>query len=410
MISFLPVFAFSLAAGLPQAAPPQSQSQSSPQSTSPEPAPVYGPSHIQSDSLHLSFDLPDGIQFRKDLTDATNKKFDKKSPTGAPCTLLETIAFNPKILNRIYFYHFNGDCIEGGVTQERLRSVAAKGLTGILHASGKESMTSPLDFDMAAHPAAVMSGNVFSEANHGVLFGEMACAAVAKDIACWTFVSSTLSKTSRLAAMPVQFDGQPPAPIIPADISDLVALPTLTFHDDQRHIEFTYPGTFANAQPRAAGLIAKIAEQAPDNQKAAIECMKILLSADEITDTDRSNILIYRFDTTCDKIEVTSSTLGNVAKGMIKGIKQLSHSKISKPVPYKLAGHDAVLIDGTFQLKDKPEASMLDACVIVSGDILCWQLSSSSVDRAHKLAASPISFDSQLGVPLIPASLLPKPK
>jgi hypothetical protein len=377
----------------------------------PAPTPVYGPSHFEDASLGLSFDLPDGIQSRKDLADEVNHKFLKKSPAGDPCVFLPMIAFDPKVIRRIYFYRYNGACFPAGISQEQLRSSSRLVLTSILQNSGRESMSSPIDYKLGGHPASAISGNVYSEVNHGVLFGEMTCAAVQKDMVCWAFISSTIAKAARLSTLPIAFDGQTPEPIIPESMSQLVALPTLTFHDDQRHIEFTYPGSFASAAPRAADIMAKKTEEAKGTAKTALSCMNILLSADELDDNGRSNIFIFSFPAACAKLKITTASLREFIIGFSKGYAKSAHTEMHSPVTYTLAGHDVAMIQGTLFPPAKPASYISTSCAIVGSDFICWQISSFSVERLRSVVASPVSFDSGLGIPLVPASLfnLPTP-
>jgi hypothetical protein len=383
------------------------QMQTPPPAPPPTPAttPVYGPSHVEDTSLHLSFDLPEGIQSRKDLADGANQKFEKKSPAGEPCVTLPLLAFDPKVVRRIYFYRYNGACFPEGITTEQLRTSARRALTSILHNSGRESMSSPIDYKLSGHAAAVMSGNVYSEANHGVLFGEMTCVAIEKDMACWAFISSTNAKATRLAALPVQFDGHAPEPIIPEDMSQLVALPTLTFHDDQRHIEFTYPGSFASAAPRAADIIAKKTEEASGTAKAALGCMNILLNADELEEDGHSNIFIFSFPVACVKAKPTKATLRDFIVGLSKGYAKLARTEMHEPVAYTLAGRDVFLIQGTLFPPAKPASYISASCTIAGTDFFCWQISSSSVEHLRSVVASPVAFDGGLGGPLVPAAL-----
>jgi len=372
----------------------------------PPPTPVYGPSHVEVEPLHLVFDLPDGIRSRVDLADQTNEKFQKKSPTGEKCVSVPALAFDPAVVRRIYFYHYRGDCFDAGVTPGTLRNVVRSALTGILQASGKPSMASPLDYELAHHPATVISGNVYSEANHGLLFGEMACASVEGDIACWAFISSTAPKAARLAALPVRFDGNDAVPIIPEDLSRFVALPSITYRDEQRHLEFTYPGSFANVQPRANDILKKKTEEADAIQKKTFGCMKLLLNADDLEDDKRSDIFFYALPMECGKLKPGPSTLRDFAAGIAKGLAKTSNSESGKPTIYKLAGEDAAVVRGRLHPSSGKNVELFETCTILGPDILCWQMTSTSVEGLAALAASTVSFSGHPATPLVPLDVL----
>jgi len=389
--------------GLMQSSTPPAAAPQAPPST-----PVYGPSHIKVKTLHLAFDLPEGIRSREDIADQMNQKFQKKSPTGEKCVSVPALAFDPVALRRIYFYHYRGDCFPSGITQESLRNVVSPALKGILQASGMPSMTSPLDYELASHPATVVSGNVFSEANHGLLFGEMACASMEGDIACWAFISSTAPKTMRLATLPVQFDGKDPVPVIPEDLSRFVALPSITFRDEQRHLDFTYSGSFANSQPRANDVLKKKAEEADDSQKKALGCMKLLLNADDLEDNERSNIFLYALPFECSKLSPGPSALHDFAVGLTKGLAKAAKSEVGKPTMYKLAGQDAIVIRDTLHPPNGKDLALFETCTVAGPEILCWQITSTSIDRLAPLAASTVSFNGHPAVPIVPPDVLQK--
>jgi len=269
-------------------------------------------------------------------------------------------------------------------------------------------MASPLDYELAKHPATVISGNVYSEANHGLLFGEMACASVESDIACWAFISSTAPKALRLAELPVQFDGKDAVPVIPGDLSRFVALPSATYRDEQRHLEFTYPGSFASIQPRADDILKKRAAEAEDSQKKMFGCMKILLSAQDLEDDAHSNIFLYALPTECSKLKPGPSTLHDFAVGITKGFAKTMSSEAGKPMMYKLAGEDAVVVRATLHPSNGKALGSFESCTLFGPDILCWLMTSTSADGLSSLAASTVSFSGRPAMPLVPLDVMQK--
>jgi hypothetical protein len=373
--------------------------------------PTSASNHFHSDALRLSFDIPEDIEVHPDLLDKIDQNLKKSgsTPTGQPCVTMPLIGFNPKVIRRVYLYQTDSACTPDGLTQDHLRIRASAMLTAFLKSMGKPSVASPIDYDLGGKSSVVVSGNVFSEVHHGIVFGEIGCVVLDGYSACWLFVSGSVAKVARLAEMPVRFDGREPTPIIPADASRLAMPDTVTYHDDARHFTFTYPGSFVDAQQRTTDILAKKTDDAQGREKTIIECMRTSLTGDELTDSGHSTILIFNVNAECQNLKISSSVLSDFAKGVAKGVaKTAKKSTLSNPVMYSLAGHDAVLMRATLTTAAGLDASIVDACAIVSGDILCWQFFSTSPERLSQMVNSQVAFNGQLAVPVVPPELQKK--
>jgi hypothetical protein len=392
-----------------QAASPAAVSLGVPQAAAA--APRLGSPHFRSEAMHLAFDVPEGVEVRPDAADKANEvlKEKSKSPAGEPCTTIPLLAFNPKVIQRIYLYQTDATCFAGGLTQERLRTSAASILTAMLHTMGTPSVASAIDYSLGGKPAVVTTGNVFSEQNHGIVFGEVGCVLLDSYSACWVFMAGSADKVARLAALPVRFDGQEPAPIVPDDVSRLSVPSTITYHDDARHFEFTYPGTFADAHQLTADVLAKKADEAKGKEKTAISCIKTSLTGSEITDTSHSSMLIFNVNAECQKLKVSLPVLKDFAKGIVIGVgKTAAKSEAQAPVTYSLAGHDAALVQAKLTKATGSVVFITEACAIVSNDFLCWQFYSDSLERLNQVAGSRVAFAGQLPVAVVPPELLKK--
>lgn len=373
-------------------------------------APTFGPSHVELEDSGISFDLPEGIRSRLDLQARMNANFKKKSASGKPCVESQLNAFDTLSLRNILVYRYNGECFENGLTPDRVRSTTNVLLKSMLHPHGMETMASPMDYTLGTRSASLTTGNVYSKQNHGVLFGEAMCVPSQMDLTCFLFFSSTASKVRRLAALPLRFGNDAPTAAIPEDVSRFNLLPTITFHDDKRHIEYSYPGSFAKAQSRMETILSE-SNGDEDKTRQALRCVHPLLSAEDWEDDSHSNLLIFTNDLKCNNLSPDTHVLHVLTEGLSKGYKKRG-GKLKKPVPYKLGERDAVLVQGTMrkgEFRDH-EARISTACTLVATDMVCWQFFSNSVDMLHTLEQSAVSFDRGLGRPLVPKDLLTEEK
>ncbi|MDE1160827.1 MAG: hypothetical protein PW792_02650 [Acidobacteriaceae bacterium] len=374
--------------------------------------PTFGPSHVVLPEADLSFDLPDGIRSRTDLLARINSNSKSKSAAGKPCVQLQLYAFDAISVRRIFLYRYNGECFEQHpLTQDRVRSTSGMLLKNMLHGNGKETMASPMDYTLGTRTAGITTGNVYSQANHGILFGEAMCLPTNLDLTCMVFISSSASKVRRLAALPLTFGKDAPTAAIPEDVSRFNLLPSITFHDDKRHIEYTYPGTFAKAQPRVEAILQTNTDIAEEKDKQALHCMHSLLGADDLEDDSHSNLFVFAIDLQCSHLEPTTATLHGLIEGIGKGYKKRG-GKTRKPIAYKIGARDAFLLQGQLRKGDfrGHEMELATVCTVVASDAVCWQFTSNSPEIIRALEQSPVSFDRGLGIPLVAPDLIAAPQ
>jgi len=367
--------------------------------------------HIEDPKLQVSFDLPEGLVAHQATIDGVNAKFTTKSAAGEPCVMVDALGSDPAVFRQIIVYRFNGDCVEGGVTQERVRATALRSLKGILHRSGAESMTSPIDYELGSGKASAVSGNVYSVAQHGILFGEMTCAALQKDMGCWAFLSSTPAKTAALATMPVRIAGGAPVAAIPESMSHFVELPTLTYHDDQLHISLEYPGDFASVAPRTQERLHKAFEEFKDNavQTHAVTCLKVTLSADELRDDARSNLTVMNFDAACSGLKTDEKTFHQWVVGVAKSAATHGNGNMSAPTYFRIGSHEMSVFQETMHPANaKVDVQLVEICTTAAGDFVCFQFSSTATERLRFLAGSKVSFPGGETSPLVPRDVLDK--
>jgi len=368
--------------------------------------PEIGPSHVVLADNGISLDLPQGIDSRPDIARGVEAKFTKKSTSGHLCTRMPLLAFDSSALRRIYVWQYNGECLEQPVTEGQLRATVLRLMHSMLHTQGAETVTSPIDYTLAGHPADVITGSVYAKENHGLLFSEATCLRVKLDVVCLAFTSSSVSKARRLAALPLRFDSSAATAAIPEDVSKLALFPTNTFHDDRLHVEFEYPGTFGSAQPRAEAALAEKLEKASNGEKRALGCTKVKLTADDFEDDSHANISIFDFDLACNHIKIGKNTARDILKGFASGFGKGAKYKPSKPASYSLGTHEMFYSGGEMKAKDKSVLEVLHICTLLGTDAYCWQITSTSAENLRALAGSNVTFDRGLGTPLVPANLL----
>ncbi|MFC6645781.1 hypothetical protein ACFQBQ_09350 [Granulicella cerasi] len=239
------LFAFAQQPAAAPAPPPQTAvSHASANAAGTPSAPVFGPSHVVLEDGDLSFDLPDGVRSRTDLVERWNKESKDKSKSGNPCTEVRLIAYDTLSVRRVQVYRYNAECLnQHPVSLSKTRSTAQSLLRAMLRNLGTEAMASPMDYTLDDRTAATTVGNVYALASHGILFGESTCFPTKDDLTCMVFISYNAARARTLAAMPIRFGNHKPVAAIPDDVSRFTALPTNTFHDDRRGVEFTYPGS-----------------------------------------------------------------------------------------------------------------------------------------------------------------------
>ncbi|MDE1154298.1 MAG: hypothetical protein PW735_01050 [Acidobacteriaceae bacterium] len=357
--------------------------------------------------LGIRLDLPAELAVHSEDAKKAETKFTHRSPSGKPCVTIPLIAYASQGVSGVLLWHYNGDCLDQPVGRDKLRSMALKVLQSTLHAQGKEHLSSPLDYEMGTLPAAVLTGTVYSRESKGILFSELSCNRIHKDVLCWQFTENTISRARRLAALTVHIDQLPPMPVVPEEESKLALLPTNTFHDDSKHVEFLYPGTYADAQQLADDTLTQQSATLRGKAKALVACTKIKLAAYAFEEDERSNLSIIDFDLSCNGSHNDEKHTEQIAKGLVKGISKGSKLKTSRTIPFSAQGVAFLALGGRLTSKDHT-LHTLDVCANLAGDTYCWQMVSTSAEDLHTLAQGSLVLGSGLGTPLVPQDVYEK--
>ena len=116
----------------------------------------------------------------------------------------------------ISIMRLDGTCLGRPTTSAELAALATTSLTDSLKRFGDPQTGTAAYFQLADHPAAVLSGSVVSGKYGTTFYGTATCLPQGADAVCWEFLASKCSALPELIAYPIQFDGQPAQPLIPA--------------------------------------------------------------------------------------------------------------------------------------------------------------------------------------------------
>jgi hypothetical protein len=116
----------------------------------------------------------------------------------------------------ISIMRLDGTCLGRPTTSPELGALATTSLTDSLKRFGDPQIGAPAYFHVADHSAAVLSGSVVSEKYAATFYGTVSCLIQGNDAVCWEFLASKCSALPDLIAYPIQFEGHPAEPLIPA--------------------------------------------------------------------------------------------------------------------------------------------------------------------------------------------------
>ena len=206
MTSLTTTIALLLAAALPQS----TAAPSSPTAT------------FHSDALHLDYTYSSLFKAMPAVADQALQS-EKDKATGAvpkaavSCISLPLTATDASSgFRMISIMRLDGTCLGRPTTSAELAALATTSLTDSLKRFGDPQTGTAAYFQLADHPAAVLSGSVVSGKYGTTFYGTATCLPQGADAVCWEFLASKCSALPELIAYPIQFDGQPAQPLIPA--------------------------------------------------------------------------------------------------------------------------------------------------------------------------------------------------
>jgi hypothetical protein len=184
------------------------------------PTPSSPTTTFHSDILHLDYTYgssliatpkagDQAIQSEKDKSTGTEK-------AAIDCITLPLTAIDSSNgLRMILVMRMDGTCLGRLTTASGLGAITTSALTESLKRFGDPQMGTSVDYQVAGHPAAVLSGSVKSDKYNASFYATASCLLQGADVVCWEFLASDCSKLPALLANPIQFNGQPAQALIP---------------------------------------------------------------------------------------------------------------------------------------------------------------------------------------------------
>jgi hypothetical protein len=195
-----------------------------PQSTATPSSPT---TTFHSDALHLDYTYATSFTTMPAVADqALQSEKDKASGAVAKaevsCISLPLTATDSNSgFRMISIMRLDGTCLGRPTPSAELAALAASSLTQSLKRFGDPQIGTAAYFHVADHSAAVLSGSVKSEKYGTTFYGTATCLLQGNDAVCWEFLASNCSALPELMAYPIQFDGQPAQPLIPAKFAQV---------------------------------------------------------------------------------------------------------------------------------------------------------------------------------------------
>ena len=190
-----------------------------PQSTATPSSPT---TTFHSDALHLDYTYATSFTTMPAVADQALQS-EKDKATGAvpkaavSCISLPLTATDSSSgFRMISIMRLDGTCLGRPTTSAELAALATTSLTDSLKRFGDPQVGAATYFQVANHSAAVLSGSVISQKYGTTFYGTATCLLQGGDAVCWEFLASKCSALPELMAYPIQFDGQPAQPLIPA--------------------------------------------------------------------------------------------------------------------------------------------------------------------------------------------------
>jgi hypothetical protein len=189
-----------------------------PQST---PTPGTPTTTFHSDILHFDYTYGSSFAAMPDVA-SQSVQSEKEKATGVlkaaiNCVTLPLVASDSSHgLRMLMILRMDGACFGTPTPASSLGTVTTSALTQSLLRFGDPQVGASADYQIAGHPASVISGSVKSEKLGATLYATASCLLQGTDTVCWELLSSDCSKLPDLMANPIQFDGQPAEPVIPA--------------------------------------------------------------------------------------------------------------------------------------------------------------------------------------------------
>ncbi len=183
------------------------------------------------------------------------------------------------------------------------------------------------------------------------------------------------------------------------------ASPTVTFHSDALHLDYTYGSAFKPMPALGDQAIQSEKDKATGAvSKATVSCISLPLVATDSSSGFRM-ISIMRLDGTCLGRPTTSAELGALAtSSLTDSLKRFGDPQTGSPATFLVADHSAAVISGSV-VSPKYGATFYATatCLLQGGDAVCWEFLASNCSALPELIAYPIAFDGQPAQSLIPA-------
>ncbi len=177
---------------------------------------------FHSDALHLDYSYSAAFKPMPTVADQAIQS-EKDKVTGAvpkaevSCISLPlTATDSTNGFRMISIMRLDGTCLGRPTTPSELSALATSTLTDSLKRFGDPQLSRADYYQLADHSAAVLSGSVVSTKYATTFYAMATCLLQGSDAVCWEFMTSKCSALPELMAYPLQFEGQPALPLIPA--------------------------------------------------------------------------------------------------------------------------------------------------------------------------------------------------
>lgn len=189
-----------------------------------------------------------------------------------------------------------------------------------------------------------------------------------------------------------------------------------SYHDAVAGFSYSYPAEFQSQPQFTAALSKGMTSLVADPENGAMaKCLAVPLGATKGTATGDGSqfaaLILVRVDHVCLGEPGSAELLGTATQQMMKMLSMLGNPLTEDAVHYKLDGHEAAFVQGSVPAKMLGEGRMLHAgsvCALLGKTTACWVILSTDHKEMPRLAASPVTFDGRVPVPLVPKELAGK--
>ncbi len=176
----------------------------------------------RNDALRLSYSYPANFVDASSMVGPAFEATVGKDPAAEPMAKCLSLPFSRMAsgtgkLSLLLLVRADAGCLKRKFTAKSVTELAQGEALGLAAAGAKTNFSSPLQFQVATRPAALVRGS-FKLPTGQNLQVMVVCVLDEPDIACWQFLADTSTELGTLSALPVTFQGTQPQPLVPSSV------------------------------------------------------------------------------------------------------------------------------------------------------------------------------------------------